>query len=92
MTRPSTMFITACLLTAGIPAGVVAASGAELHQQHCTSCHDDGVYTRPDHRVTTLEGLRKQVQRCELSLGLKWFDEDIEAVTSYLNDNYYKFK
>jgi len=82
-----------CLLAAGLqPASVAAETGAQLHDANCTSCHDERVYTREDHRVTSLDGLKKQVQRCELSLGLKWFDEDITAVTNYLNTTYYKFK
>ena len=39
-----------------------------------------------------LLGKERQVQRCELSLGLKWFEEDIDDVTAYLNSNYYNFK
>jgi cytochrome c553 len=71
---------------------LLAADGKTLHQQHCTSCHDDGMYTRQNPRVTTRDGLTKQVRRCELSLGLQWFDEDIDAVAAYLNSNYYHFK
>lgn len=67
------------------------AHGQALVQQHCMACHDNGVYTRPNRRVTSLDGLQKQVRRCELSLGLKWFDEDINAVTGYLNESFYKF-
>ena len=82
-----------CLLAAGTPpATATTGDSAELHAANCTSCHDDAVYTRKDRRVTSLAGLKKQVQRCELSLGLKWFDEDIDAVTDYLNSTYYKFK
>ncbi len=42
--------------------------------------------------MTSLAGLKKQVQRCELSQGLKWFDEDVDDVVNYLNTTYYKFK
>ena len=70
------MILTAgCLLAAGaLPVAATADNGAKLHQEHCTSCHNDSVYTRKDRRVTSLAGLKKQVQRCELSQGLKWFD------------------
>jgi cytochrome c553 len=87
------MLATACLLTTGVlPAATAADNGATLHQEHCTSCHDDSVYTRKDRRVTSLAGLKKQVRRCELSQGLKWFDEDVDDVVNYLNKTYYKFK
>lgn len=65
-------------------------AGQSLHEQHCLKCHDSGVYTREDRRVSSLEGLRKQVKRCELSLGLTWFDEQVEDVVGYLNSTYYK--
>lgn len=79
------------LAAGGVQAGD-AAEGGKLVKTHCTRCHDSEVYTRPDHKVTSLDGLVKQVQRCELMLGLTWFDEDIENAATYLNQEYYKFK
>lgn len=68
------------------------SKGKKLVNDNCMSCHDDSVYTRKDRRVTSMKGLQKQVKRCELNLGLKWFDDDIDNVVTYLNDSYYKFK
>ena len=67
-------------------------NGKQLQQANCMSCHDDGMYTREDRKVTTLDGLNKQVRRCELTLGLQWFDDDVSDVSAYLNDGFYKFK
>jgi cytochrome c553 len=85
--------ITACLMaaTSALPAANLG-NGKALVEANCTKCHNERVYTRPDRRVTTLDGLNKQVRRCELSLGLKWFDEDIDDVAAYLNQNYYHLK
>jgi mono/diheme cytochrome c family protein len=69
-----------------------AGHGKQLQQKNCMSCHDDAMYTRENRKVTTPAGLKKQVRRCEQTLGLQWFDEDIDAVSSYLNDSFYKFK
>jgi cytochrome c553 len=66
--------------------------GQNLEKEHCSSCHDDSMYTREKRRVTTLDGLQNQVRRCELNLGLKWFDDDINDVVTYLNNQYYKFE
>jgi hypothetical protein len=65
---------------------------ADLYQSNCISCHGAEVYTRTDRKVTSLEGLDRQVRRCELALGLKWFDEEIADMTGYLNTHYYKFQ
>ena len=87
------MSITVTLLaaTSSLPAANLD-NGKSLVDANCTKCHDERVYTRPDRRVTTLEGLSKQVRRCEQSLGLKWFDDDIDDVAAYLNQAYYKLK
>jgi mono/diheme cytochrome c family protein len=68
-----------------------ADTGEELHDANCTSCHDSSVYTREDHRVKDLDALHQQVGRCQTANSLSWSDADIEAVASYLNENYYKF-
>ncbi len=64
---------------------------AELYQFNCTSCHGAEVYTRTDRKVDSLDALERQVRRCELALGLKWFDEEIASMANYLNTHYYKF-
>ena len=86
------LFAALSVLTsfAAVPAAA-ADEGASLHEQNCRSCHGPQVYTRPEHKVTTRAGLSKQVRRCELALGLRWFDEQIESVADYLNAQYYHF-
>ena len=95
MPMKRTLLLATALVTAGIMQTTQAADlkhGKALQQKHCMSCHDDGMYTRDNRRVTSMDGLAKQVRRCELTLGLQWFDEDIDAVTAYLNQSFYKFK
>lgn len=72
--------------------------GMSLHNNNCVACHarmtgGDGstLYTRADRKVTSLPKLAAQVRRCETNLGLTWFDEDVEAVTEYLNATHYQF-
>lgn len=81
--------VALCWAATGVSAADLKA-GAALHAEHCMKCHDSGVYTREDRRISSLEGLRKQVKRCELSLNLTWFDEQVEDVVHYLNSTYYK--
>ncbi len=94
-------FVVVIALVLAVPGMAGAADislGKTLHAKHCIACHTsltggkpDSLYTRADRRVTTLEGLTNQVRRCELSLGLQWFDEDIENVTGFLNQEFYGF-
>lgn len=74
------------------PAAVLAdVEIAEVHQQSCTECHGTDVYTRDDRKVTSYDGLARQVRRCETALGLRWFDDEIDAMTAHLNREYYRF-
>jgi hypothetical protein len=81
--------------TAGASSAAVVAEHTKalgLVTEHCIKCHGSEVYTRPDRKVTSRDGLDRQVRRCETALELTWFDEDIAGVASYLNDQYYHFK
>lgn len=73
--------------------------GEQLHNSQCIACHasrfgNNGadIYTRADRRVQSLEGLKRQVDRCKNNLQIAWFDEDVADVVEYLNHQYYKFK
>ncbi len=68
------------------------AKGKRLVDKNCHSCHGSEVYTRTDRKVKNLSGLNKQVRRCELALGLKWFDDQVDDATGHLNDAFYHFK
>ncbi len=68
------------------------AKGKALADQDCVKCHGTEVYTRADRKVTSRDGLERQVRRCETALGLRWFEDDIKDVAGYLNSHYYHFK
>ena len=86
-------FVTTAMLAASQT--ILAADtnhGKSLQQKNCMGCHDDGIYSREDRRVTSSDALRAQVQRCETNLNLQWFPEDVDAVIEYLNTSFYKFQ
>ncbi|MCU0833079.1 MAG: cytochrome c [Chromatiaceae bacterium] len=90
MSHPWLLAITLLSL---VPAAAASPTpGQPLYEAHCLGCHGPEVYTREDRKVTSLPGLQRQVQRCELALGLKWFDDEIGAVADYLNESYYRFE
>ena len=85
--------ITLATSLAAMPAlAADLAHGQQLLKTDCTRCHNDSIYTRKDRMVKTAAALHRRVQLCELQLGLKWFDEDINDVAAYLNKNFYHFK
>ena len=93
MKTPLTVLVTAGLLSIShTTLAIDIKHGESLQKDNCMSCHDDGMYTREDRRVTTMDALRHQVQRCETNLNLAWFPEDVDAVIEYLNTTFYKFK
>ena len=68
------------------------AKAADLVDQYCIKCHGSEVYTRTNRKVTSRDGLERQVRRCETALQLRWFDDDIADVAEYLNQQFYRFK
>ena len=66
-------------------------NGDDLHFENCTGCHDETVYTRENRNVQSMERLGLQVRFCKDSLELSWFDEDVDDVVEFLNQNYYHF-
>ena len=93
MKKRRLLLTAACLVTLAAPLHAAEdADGEALYRQYCTSCHDDSMYTRKNRRVNSMDALTSQVGRCDAALGLKWFDDEINAVAAYLNKNYYHFK
>lgn len=65
--------------------------GKMLHENHCRMCHDSVVYSRSDHIAKNIEEVRAQVKRWQNNTNLHWSDEDIDNVTAYIAQHYYKF-
>jgi hypothetical protein len=87
-----TLITTGLVMASSSLPAVDIDHGKTLQQKNCMSCHDDSIYVREERRVTSLDALKTQVQRCETNLSLNWFPEDVDAVTGYLNTTFYKFK
>lgn len=72
-------------------AGVDDGRGEMLYQNHCIGCHTTQVHWREQRLARDWKSLRAQVRRWERNTGLSWSDEDVEAVSRYLNQLYYQF-
>lgn len=99
MQHPFKYLMLLAFVAAGMaPASADPGKGEALHQQNCVSCHvsmvgGDGseLYTRETRRVGSFPSLVAQVNRCNVNLGVGWFDDEVEAVAEYLNAAFYRF-
>jgi len=84
--------------------GLLAATGATrslaaddsrartLHDKHCFACHGTEMYTGKKRKVESFPALESQVRRCETVVEGRWSNEEISAVTRYLNNRFYHFR
>ncbi len=71
-----------------------AAEGVDAHgliDKNCTSCHGSEMYTREDRKISSFSALQTQVEACNTNLDTGMFPEEVEAVATLLNEEYYKF-
>lgn len=90
----SAALIAACL---SMPAQADVSRGQKLHEEKCAGCHkaphNAAFYTsRVGKKYPTKESLKTMVQSCVTYFDVPWFEEEVQAVTDYLNQTYYKYK
>ena len=49
-------------------------------------------FTRPNLKVTSMDGLKRQVARCVAGTGATLASDEIAAIVAALNNDHYKFK
>jgi hypothetical protein len=89
------IFSLLLLLTVNVHAAALpgnAAEGKRLHDASCTGCHDTAVYTRKDHTVRSLEGLKQQFESCSHMTKKEFSTAEAQNVIKYLNDKFYHFE
>ena len=82
-------------LATGLFASPLLAADAErgrlLYENHCQTCHTCIAHTRKNRKSQNINDLRYWTVRWSAELELGWGFEEIEALTLYLNNTYYKF-
>ncbi|HUX81355.1 MAG TPA: hypothetical protein VMV35_00810 [Halothiobacillus sp.] len=71
--------------------------GASLHQAECAGCHkaphNAAFYeSRRGKKLKSRASVSTMVQSCANHFNIAWFDEEVDAVTVYLNNTYYKYE
>ena len=82
------------LSLAGLPAAQAAANaerGKVLYETRCGACHASSVHHRDARKAKSFDVLRAQVLRWSAEAGGSWSAEEIDDLTLYLNQRYYRF-
>lgn len=62
-----------------------------LIKESCSKCHDGSVYTKKDRKIKSLASLEKRVRACDANIGANLEPEEMKAISTFLNNEYYKF-
>jgi mono/diheme cytochrome c family protein len=92
MTRGSSLWLV--IVGAALAATAGAADferGKLLYNARCVGCHDKSVHNREARKALTIEGIRAQVRRWDAFTGGAWREDEVNDVTSYLNELFYRY-
>jgi hypothetical protein len=69
-----------------------SANGKRLHDANCTGCRDNGIYTRKDRAVRSLDALKRQLQGCSHMAKKEFSATETQDIVKYLNNQFYRFR
>jgi len=68
-----------------------SAEGEKLIVANCMSCHDTSVYTRADHKIQSLDALKRQLAACGHGAKADFSTAQTDSIVKYLNERFYHF-
>ena len=85
-----------CVLLAGGPLAALAQTpdperGRSLYEGRCVGCHEKSVHQRDSRIAKDFAQVRAAVVGWDREMGALWRAEEVDAVTRYLNDRYYRY-
>jgi len=83
---------TALAFTGGDARAADAERGRLLYENHCKVCHTSVVHVREERKAATREEIQAWIRRWQKELGLQWGTAEVDDVTEYLNDRYYRLE
>ncbi len=78
-------------LSAPSSMGADSARGRLVYETRCVECHAQSVHSRTKPVARSCEEIRAYVVRWTRQTPSVWTDADIDDVTLYLNERYYRF-
>lgn len=76
---------------AQLPSAPAPSRGALLYDTHCIECHTAQVHWRDRQQARDWATLKAEVFRWQAAARLAWSEDEVDAVTDYLNDTIYRF-
>jgi len=83
------LLLIAC--AAGAQAHDTPSRGQLLYTTHCLECHTTQMHWRDKRQAHDWDSLRLLVRHWQGESRLQWTEDDIDAVSLYLNDSVYRF-
>jgi len=65
--------------------------GQLLYENHCTTCHASQVHIRSNRKAHSIKDVRHWVIHWNRELQLKWNNQDVNEVSRYISEKFYKF-
>jgi mono/diheme cytochrome c family protein len=81
----------ATLGCAGAASAADLARGRALYDARCGNCHNESVHNDNSRKATSIEAVRARVADFGARVDAKWTAAQIDDVTVYLNERYYRF-
>jgi mono/diheme cytochrome c family protein len=91
MTQWPIRFFSGALVLACSTFANAQTRGELLYTTHCVSCHTAQVHWRAKKQATDWDSLTLQVRRWQGNAGLQWPEADVNEVSRYLNEAFYRF-
>jgi cytochrome c5 len=88
----ATAVATTLLMAAGDTSAADAERGRLLYENHCTVCHTSVVHVREQRKAASREEIQSWIRRWQQELGLQWGTMEVDDVTEFLNERYYRLE
>ena len=77
--------------TSAVATAADAVRGGVLYDARCKACHANSVFQKGARKARSFEALRAQVLRWSEQAGGAWGADEIDDITLYLNQRFYRF-
>lgn len=89
--RAASMAIALLPVAAPAQPRIESQRGEQLYELKCGACHGEQIHWRAGKLATDWDSLLFEVKRWRQTTALDWSEDDVLAVTHYLNTKFYMF-